>query len=81
MTDLNINDIGPFPHCDPSVLHAPGECKYCDSCPVFQTLRMAWGIAFTGKEPKDNELPCPSDYKRGFNGANVWPGNIARKEN
>ena len=41
-----------FPHCDQRVLHAPGECQYCDMCPEWQQLRVAWGIAFTGHAPR-----------------------------
>lgn len=47
-----------FPHCDARVLHAPGECGYCDACPVWQQLRIAWGIAFTGHAPKGLEPFC-----------------------
>lgn len=43
--------IPQFPHCDQRVLHAPGECEFCDGCPEWQALRKAWGIAFTGKVP------------------------------
>lgn len=43
--------IAQFPHCDSRVLHAPGECRYCDAHPEWQELRKAWGIAFTGKTP------------------------------
>ena len=37
-----------FPHCDQRILHAPGECEYCDRHADWQALRDAWGIAFTG---------------------------------
>ena len=43
--------INQFPHCDQRVLHAPGECKYCDLHPEWQELRKSWGIAFTGQAP------------------------------
>lgn len=71
----------PLPHCDQSVLHAPGECKYCDQHPDWQALRVVWGIAFTG-HPVDglNKLPCPSDHVRGLGGSNVWPGNRPTNE-
>lgn len=68
-------DLGPFPHCDASVLHAPGECEYCDQHPDWQALRGAWGIAFTGHRPAELEVPCPSDQRRGPGGAHVWGGN------
>ena len=44
-------EIAQFPHCDTRVLHAPGECEFCDGQPVWQALRRAWGIAFTGHPP------------------------------
>jgi hypothetical protein len=76
---MNLQDLGPFPHCDSSVLHAPGECTYCDRHPEWQALRRAWGIAYTGHEPIDypgwREVPCPSDQRRGRHGAHVWGGN------
>lgn len=40
-----------YPHCDPRILHKPGECEYCDKSPEWQELRKAWGIAFTGHDP------------------------------
>ena len=66
-----------FPHCDQRVLHAPGECEYCDHVPAWQALRIAWGIAFTGWEPEGKELPCPADYSRGET-HKLWGGNIAK---
>ncbi len=65
-----------FPHCDQSVLHAPGECSYCDKHPDWQQLRKDWGIAFTGQYPDDEwQTPCPSDMRRGTGGAHSWHGN------
>ncbi len=71
--------IGQFPHCDQRVLHAPGECGYCDKHREWQELRVAWGIAFTGYEPEDGEIECPSDRARGRGGAHVWGGNRPSK--
>lgn len=65
-----------FPHCDPRVLHAPGECEFCDWHPDWQDLRIGWGIAFTGYEPDENELPDPATHARGDT-LNKWHGNIA----
>lgn len=77
--------IKQFPHCDPCVLHAPGECKYCDKHPEWQELRQSWDINFTGKsgdhDPYSKWLPCPSDYNRGLAGAHMWPGNQPRPKN
>jgi len=64
-----------MPHCDERVLHAPGECHYCDEHPDWQALRALWGIAFTGHRPGPDQMACPSDFRRGLNGADVWPGN------
>ena len=68
-------DLGTLPHCDASVLHAPGECVFCDRHPDWQALRIAWGIAFTGHAPTEREVPCPSDQRRGTGQAHVWAGN------
>lgn len=63
------------PHCDQLVLHAPGECRYCDANPDWQTLRELWGIAFTGHAPGAHQVPCPSDQRRGTGQAHTWGGN------
>lgn len=63
------------PHCDPRVLHAPGECTYCDAQPLAQDLRRWWGIAFTGHGPEVDELPCPSNTLRDQETIDRWPGN------
>jgi hypothetical protein len=58
--------IDQFPHCDARILHAPGECRFCDDCPMWQELREAWGIAFTGHSDEITGqhpvLPCPADF-------------------
>lgn len=74
-SDEAFERVGQLPHCDQSVLHAPGECQYCDRHPDWQALRIVWGIAFTAHEPKSHQLPCPSDARRGTGGAHVWGGN------
>jgi hypothetical protein len=58
------------------VLHAPGECEFCDGHKEWQALRLAWGIAFTGWEPdaSKKELPCPANFARG-NDCQLWTGN------
>jgi hypothetical protein len=70
--------IHQFPHCDSRVLHAPGECEFCDHHADWQELRVAWGIAFTGWEPEGNELPCPSQQARSLETINKWNGNVPR---
>jgi hypothetical protein len=67
--------IDQFPHCDTAVLHAPGECDYCDARPEWQELRQAWGIAFTGHTPGPGQMACPSDWVRGQGEAHAWGGN------
>lgn len=67
-----------FPHCDPRILHAPGECEFCDKHSDWQALRQIWGITFTGYEPEGKELPDPATHIRGFDNANAWCGNKAK---
>lgn len=75
-------DLTP-PHCDPAILHAPGECQFCDDLPEWQALRQLWGICFTGHEPIIINGPmyayeliaCPSDIRRPA--GSIWSGNRA----
>lgn len=72
-----------FPHCDSRILHAPGECKYCDKYPDWQTLRVTWKIAFTGHPPQLGETMCPTDLAVLFGERgdyNEWGGNVAKPE-
>lgn len=79
--------IRQFPHCDARILHAPGECEYCDLHPEWQELRTFWGIAFTGHAPETPtdapwlaQLPCPADFNRPAGSSSDhqrWPGNVA----
>src|SRR5579859_7494579 len=88
-----VGRIGQFPHCDQRVLHAPGECEYCDRHPEWQALRKAWGIAFTGhsndvevytdfsgKVIRKKLLVCPSEVDRSYEVINRWPGNRPKKD-
>jgi hypothetical protein len=80
--------ITQFPHCDPRVLHAPEDnCEFCNKHPLWQELRKAWGIAFTGHSfDKDGKLfeldhgwiqqPCPAEANRGMKSIDGWHGNI-----
>jgi hypothetical protein len=73
-----------LPHCDQSVLHAPGECRYCDERPEWQALRVIWGVSFTGHPVVADtgvKVMCPSDAARGIGGAHVWPGNTPKQDN
>jgi hypothetical protein len=78
LRDSGMRMIGQFPHCDQLILHAPGECMYCDKHPEWQELREAWGIAYTGYEPEAGEMPCPADNARPGGKCEAWPGNKAR---
>jgi hypothetical protein len=69
--------LGQFPHCDPRILHAPGECEFCDEHTEWQALREVWKIAFTNYEPEEGELPCPANHARGDK-CNSWTGNKPR---
>lgn len=66
----------PSPHCDMNVLHAPGECVYCDNYPDFQAARIRDNINFTGKT-NPNLKPCPATMKRTLERIERWPGNVA----
>lgn len=65
------------PHCDQRVLHAPGECEYCDDRPDWQQLRHLWMINFTGHH-EIGKQPCPAEAARGMASINSWGGNIPR---
>jgi hypothetical protein len=69
----------PFPHCDMYVLHAPDTCTTCDNYPIYQALRVAWGINFTNTHV-DLELPCPATIRRDESVINLWPGNQPHRE-
>jgi hypothetical protein len=64
-----------MPHCDSRVLHTPGECAFCDQYPAWQEYRQVMGIAFTGHEPRPDELPCPSTLRRSMEDIQAWSGN------
>jgi hypothetical protein len=65
-----------YPHCDARILHAPGECTVCDDCPQLQSIRLTWGIVFTGYLPEGHELPDPATHARGEKSINSWHGNV-----
>jgi hypothetical protein len=70
------------PHCDPSILHAPRECEYCDMYPGWQEYRMLASIAFTGQDANDGLSPCPSSWFRAPWLRDRWYGNapVIREE-
>ncbi len=65
-----------MPHCDPSILHAPGACQYCDRHPDWQRLRDLWRINCTNENDPD-KAPCPSAYFRNPAVRDRWYGNVA----
>jgi hypothetical protein len=67
------------PHCDQAVLHAPGECQYCDEYPDWQEYRIVAQIAFTGHEPEGQQVRCPAEQRRPINTINRWYGNVPHK--
>lgn len=62
------------PHCDSSILHAPGACEFCDLHPDWQAYRQLAQINFTGEYDID-KAPCPSVYFRAVHARDAWPGN------
>lgn len=79
-----------YPHCDSRVLHAPGECKYCDGHLDWQNGRIHDRICFTGLDgdamnrryrlglPPVKWQACPADAARPPGAANDhrrWAGN------
>jgi hypothetical protein len=78
------DELPTAPHCDAAILHAPGECQYCDEHPDWQQLRQLWGICYTGHAPviitegsgfSYELIACPSDIRRPGSVARHWPGN------
>ena len=64
------------PHCDSDVLHAPGECEFCDHYSKRQAQRVADGINFTGHRDASKK-PCPSEERRPLELIERWGGNVA----
>lgn len=76
-----MNDGPRLIHCDARVLHAPGECRFCDAYPERQAARVDEGVAFSGHAPANGQRPCPADaaVAHGERGDyNAWCGNVAR---
>jgi hypothetical protein len=69
----------PYPHCDSKVLHAPGECEYCDHYPEKQEERVAKKINFTGHNDPDKSQ-CPAEQARPLETINRWHGNVPEKD-
>ena len=65
------------PHCDATILHAPGECQYCDDYPDWQEYRETARINFTNHHDA-HKAPCPSIHFRTPEVRDQWYGNVAR---
>lgn len=76
-TKEDIRRNCPYPHCDSRVLHAPGECEYCDLYPEMQAERVDAGVNFTGHDDR-GKAPCPATQVRSLETINRWPGNRAK---
>lgn len=68
--------LAAMPHCDSTILHAPGSCGFCDLYPQRQEDRVTQRINFTGESEPD-KAPCPSEYFRPPELRDRWPGNRA----
>lgn len=66
------------PHCDPSILHSPGACSYCDEYDDWQAYRQLARIAFSDEPPGADKAPCPSEHFRRKDLRDRWPGNTTR---
>jgi hypothetical protein len=78
-TGLFLGGFPQMPHCDQSVLHAPGECQFCDMHSDWQEYRIVARINFTGQSIEDC-APCPSEFFRSGEVRDRWPGNVAAPE-
>jgi len=66
-----------YPHCDSLVLHAPGECRYCDRyAATLQAFRLQREIAFTGHVPTRWGRPDPASRMRSLEKIERWYGNV-----
>lgn len=80
-TDVNLGEqlragtVPQFPHCDSAVLHAPGECEYCDKHEEWQILRHMWGINYTGHNDPTKQQ-CPAEKHRSLANIEAWGGNV-----
>jgi hypothetical protein len=67
-----------IPHCDELVLHAPGDCVYCDKYPTRQQARLDMGILFTDEKgyAGPTARPCPATLLRPVETIERWYGNV-----
>jgi hypothetical protein len=62
------------PHCDDQVLHAPGECEYCDGYAELQAARERIGVNFTGHGDA-SKRPCFAERRRPVETIHRWGGS------
>ena len=60
------------------VLHASGECRFCDDYPELQRARKEQCINFTGYEDPA-KLTCPEEVRRPLGVINLWNSNVPSK--
>lgn len=68
-----------YPHCDQRVLHAPGQCVYCDRFSSLQEARLSQRVNFTGQS-REGFSQCPAERERALDAIERWGGNVARAE-
>lgn len=81
LRDLDL-DFAYNPHRDTLVLHAPGECQFCDLYPRRQRTRQRARVRFTGEPPEIypyETAPCPAEMVRPLDEIEATPGNRARR--
>lgn len=76
--DEDATRRGTIPHCDSRLLHAKGECQWCDERPNLQAIRAELGINFSGHYDKD-KLICPAEMARNLPKIERWAGNVPWK--
>lgn len=75
--DAELDGRAYMPHCDSSILHAPGSCVHCDHYPDWQEMRVRSRINFTGENDPD-KAPCPSLHFRPAAVRDRWYGNVRK---
>ena len=72
-----------MPHCDTTILHAPGKCRYCDMHPDWQQYRIQSRISFSDEHFNvtiSGKAPCPSTWFRNSETRDMWHGNLPISE-
>jgi hypothetical protein len=78
---LDLVMTGTPPHCDPFVLHLPGNCEFCAGRTDLQTYRLVNKISHTDSEVVEEGFePCPALQRRDKENIENWPGNRPENE-